>query len=56
MSNSTEELFHQAKVSVPSTDQLVNGLFKANNFDGLKAHDDWVQMNSGERVSQSVNR
>ena len=34
----------------------MNGLFKVNNYDGLKAHEDWKRMNTGERVSQAVGR
>ena len=56
MSEITQDLCNQAKVSVPSTSQLVDGLFKVNNYDGLKAHEDWKRMNSGERVSAAVGR
>ena len=56
MSQTTQDLCNQAKVSVPSTQQLVNGLFKVNNFDGLKAHEDWKRMHSGEKVSKAVGR
>ena len=56
MPTATEEVCHQAKVSVPSTSQLVNGLFKTNNYDGLKAHENWVKMNTGEKVAKAVNR
>ena len=56
MSQATQDLCHQAKVSIPSTEQLVNGLYKANNYDGLKAYEDWKTMNSGERVSKAVGR
>ena len=56
MSKATEDLCNQAKVSIPSTEQLMNGLYKANNYDGVKAYDDWSRMNSGERVAKAVGR
>ena len=37
----TQDLIHQVRVGTPSTEALVAGLYAVNNFDGVKANDEW---------------
>ena len=43
-----------SRVRVPTTQQMVDGLFKVNGYDGVKANLDWQEMELNQKVSRSL--
>ena len=48
----TKLVFQQARAGVSSNKAIMEGLYTANNFNGLKASQDWQKMNNHERVAR----
>ena len=44
----------KARVRVPSTQEMVDGLFKVNGYDGMKANADWQEMAMNQKVSRQL--
>ena len=63
MSQTHEEIQHPSKLSLCNharalytpTGVIVNGLFEANNYDGIKANEDWARMHNNERIGNVMN-